>query len=300
MLQPFFLPLGDGATAAVGKSDLPQRRVQIPFTAHIYSMLFDGSSFNEWAAQPTTTHAVKTALTDTSPARPRRNATCVNILPMNDVNERIRDTFMEVAVSGLRVMNLNNRSFRFLVSAAVVLSIAACAIPPPSRPARTVQQVTPAPAPAPAPAPVDTNLYSYPTKGQSPERADRDRYECHMWAVKQSGFDPSSPDVPPPQRVQVVAGPPPGVNTVGGAVTGAAIGAAVSSPGHAAGGAVVGAVLGGVLGASVDAQNAEESRRVQERVDSQANASTAAWEQKANGYRRAATACLEGRGYNVR
>lgn len=196
-------------------------------------------------------------------------------------------------------MNTINRSARFVVTAAVVLSLAACATPPPPR--RAPQRVAAAaPAPAPAPAPVDTNLYSYPTKGQSPEQSDRDRYECHMWAVKQSGFDPSGPNVPPPQRVRVVAGPPPGVNTVGGAVTGAAIGAAVSSYGHAAGGAVVGAVLGGALGASVDAQNAEETRRAQERVDARDNQRAAAWEQKASGYRRAATACLEGRGYNVR
>jgi hypothetical protein len=201
-------------------------------------------------------------------------------------------------------MNTNDRStqfpfvMKFVVTAAVVLSLAACVTQPPPRP-RASQRVAAVP-PAPPPPPVDTNLYSYPTKGQSPERADRDRYECHMWAVKQSGFDPSGPNVPPPQRVQVVAGPPSGVNTVGGAVTGAAIGAAVSSYGHAAGGAVVGAVLGGALGASVDAQNAEQTRRVQERVDARADARAAAWEQKASGYRRAATACLEGRGYNVR
>ena len=194
-------------------------------------------------------------------------------------------------------MNSNNRSVRFTLATALVLSLAACATPPPTRPARSVQRVAAAPPPAPV---VDTNLYSYPTKGQSPQQADRDRYECHNWAVKQSGFDPSGPNVPPPQRVQVVTGPPPGVNTVGGAVAGAAIGAAVSSYGHAGGGAIVGAVLGGALGASADAANAEETRRVQERVDARADQRAAAWEQKASGYRRAATACLEGRGYNVR
>jgi len=194
-------------------------------------------------------------------------------------------------------MNPNNRSVRFTLATAIVLSLAACATQPPSRPARPYQRVAAAPPPAP---PVDTNLYSYPTKGQSPQQADRDRYECHNWAVKQSGFDPSGPNVPPPQRVQVVTGPPPGVNTVGGAVAGAAIGAAVSSYGHAGGGAIVGAVLGGALGASADAANAEETRRVQERVDARADQRAAAWEQKASGYRRAATACLEGRGYNVR
>jgi len=34
-------------------------------------------------------------------------------------------------------------------------------------------------------------LFVYPTKGQTPEQLGQDKYECHLWAVKQSGFDPS-------------------------------------------------------------------------------------------------------------
>ena len=37
------------------------------------------------------------------------------------------------------------------------------------------------------------DIYVYPAKGQSQEQQDRDRYECHSWAVKQTGFDPSRP-----------------------------------------------------------------------------------------------------------
>ena len=33
----------------------------------------------------------------------------------------------------------------------------------------------------------------YPAKGQSQTQQDKDRYECHTWAVKQTGFDPSNP-----------------------------------------------------------------------------------------------------------
>src|SRR5258708_40123507 len=35
------------------------------------------------------------------------------------------------------------------------------------------------------------DLYVYPTKGQSQAQQDKDRYECHTWAVQQTGFDPS-------------------------------------------------------------------------------------------------------------
>ena len=47
-------------------------------------------------------------------------------------------------------------------------------------------------------------LYIYPNKGQSAEQQARDRYDCHTWAVQQTGVDPtraqaSTPTPPPPQ-----------------------------------------------------------------------------------------------------
>lgn len=38
-----------------------------------------------------------------------------------------------------------------------------------------------------------TNLMIYAAKGQSSEQQSKDRYECHVWSVQQSGFDPSAP-----------------------------------------------------------------------------------------------------------
>ncbi len=41
-------------------------------------------------------------------------------------------------------------------------------------------------------APGPTNdVYMYPKNGQSEEQQATDRYECHKWAVAQSGFDPT-------------------------------------------------------------------------------------------------------------
>ena len=34
-------------------------------------------------------------------------------------------------------------------------------------------------------------MIAYPAKGQGAEQQSRDRYECHSWAVSQSGFDPA-------------------------------------------------------------------------------------------------------------
>jgi hypothetical protein len=36
-----------------------------------------------------------------------------------------------------------------------------------------------------------TEVYAYPKSGQSDEQQSTDRYECHKWAVAQSGFDPT-------------------------------------------------------------------------------------------------------------
>jgi hypothetical protein len=40
-------------------------------------------------------------------------------------------------------------------------------------------------------APSSTQLFIYPTKGQSQEQQADDRYACHRWAVSQTGYDPT-------------------------------------------------------------------------------------------------------------
>src|SRR5258708_1805600 len=78
-----------------------------------------------------------------------------------------------------------------------------------------------------APAAGAQDVFMYPARGQSQQQQDRDRYECHSWAVGQTGFDPSrasaAPAPPPPPPPQQEA--PQGGLLRGGA-RGAAIGAA--------------------------------------------------------------------------
>jgi len=93
--------------------------------------------------------------------------------------------------------------------------------PPPPPPVGTVY------APHPPPPQVSSDVYAYPTRGQSPEQQDRDHYDCSIWATQQTGFDPSAPGVPPQHQVHVVSGPPPGSGTAAGAVTGAILGAVI-------------------------------------------------------------------------
>jgi hypothetical protein len=35
-------------------------------------------------------------------------------------------------------------------------------------------------------------VFVYPQRGQGPEQQQRDRFECHQWAVQQSGVDPAA------------------------------------------------------------------------------------------------------------
>ena len=185
---------------------------------------------------------------------------------------------------------MTSRSF---LAVFALFSLAACATEPPLVAVREE-----------APPPPDTHVYFYPAQGHSvaADQQDRDKYECHTWAVQKTGFDPSLPNVPPHQRVHVVAGgPPPGTDVAAGAVTGAVVGAAVSNPWHAGKGAVLGAIAGAAIGGIADAERTAEANRIEDAANARAHdAQAAAFERCATDYRRAMMACLEGRGYSVR
>jgi hypothetical protein len=129
---------------------------------------------------------------------------------------------------------------------------------------------------------------------------DRDRYECHLWSVKQTGFDPSVPQVAPHERVQMVPMPPPGSSTVAGAATGAIVGAAVSGPREGGGPVLLGAVAGAILGAASDAARAQRAADAESRMNAANDRQNYGLEQRAGDYRRALSACLQGRSYTVK
>jgi hypothetical protein len=157
-----------------------------------------------------------------------------------------------------------------------------------------------APASAvPSPLP-STQVYFYPNHGQSAAQQDRDRYECYLWAKKQTGFDPSSTQLAPHQRVEVWPMPPTGYDIAVGAATGAVLGAVVSPPNKTAEGVAVGAITGAVIGAASDAARQEQAERIQQSYDQRDAQRIAQLERQASSYRRAMAACLQGRGYTVR
>jgi hypothetical protein len=176
---------------------------------------------------------------------------------------------------------LSRRAWRPGALLAVGLGLSACVTPPP----RTVAVPTPPPQ----------RIFVYPTNGQSPEQTDRDRYECHVWAVQQTGVDPSRPDASPYERVVVQPATPPGTNTAVGAIGGAILGSLIAGPRNAGAGFVLGAASGAIIGSAADASVQAQAQQTQAQI----NQAAAAGRARADSYRRALSACLSGRGYTV-
>ncbi len=178
------------------------------------------------------------------------------------------------------------------IAAAAALSILAvglggCETSPPPRPA---------PRPAYVGPPPNTTVYAYPQNGQSPDQQSRDRYDCSLWAVQQTGFDPSAPNVPPQYRV-VASGPPPGTGTAIGAIAGAVLGAALAGPYDRGAGVVFGGITGAMIGSASDTSRVQQNEM---QMNAQERQQAAAMAEKASDYRRALSACLSGRGYSVK
>ena len=177
-------------------------------------------------------------------------------------------------------------------AASALILLAGCVEAPPPRPAY---------APLPPDKP-NTDVYAYPLNNQSPDQQERDRYECNTWAVRQSGFDPSGPNVPPHDRYRVVAaGPPPGSGTAVGAVTGAILGAVIAGPRNAGVGLIGGALAGGLVGTAAEQQQRAIAQQQAADINNAHTAQEmAVIDARAANYRRALGACLEGRGYSVK
>jgi hypothetical protein len=131
-----------------------------------------------------------------------------------------------------------------------------------------------------------SQLQVTPQRGQSADQARRDRYECHNWAVQQSGEVPSATPGPSQDAVNAARR----ADRVARIATGAAIGATIGSifgGGHDYGedilkGAAVGSVVGVATGAAHDKKQQKQ-----------------AGPEPGSDYLRALSACLEGRGYTV-
>lgn len=134
-------------------------------------------------------------------------------------------------------------------------------------------------------------LYVFPSNNQSPEQQATDESECFTWAKNQTGIDPLNP--PEVEAKQVDNGPDGSaiVGAAGGAAAGAAIGAIAGDAGE---GAAIGAVVGGL--------RRRRASTAQKQHQQAANNQEASASEKAmmDNYKKAYTACMEGKGYTVK
>jgi outer membrane lipoprotein SlyB len=153
-----------------------------------------------------------------------------------------------------------------------------------AQPVRTVPVYSP---PAVAGRP-----YIYPGQGQSPAQIERDRYECYLRSVQQTGVDPNRA-----ARTfeQVVIAPAPGTGTATGAVGGAILGSLLAGPRSTGLGFLLGGATGAIVGSAADANAQAQVAQAQTRV----NEARAADLEHLQEFQRANSACLAARGYSV-
>lgn len=134
-------------------------------------------------------------------------------------------------------------------------------------------------------------LYVFPSKNQNPEQQAKDEAECFTWAKNQTGVDPLNPPKVPTEKVDTSPDGSAVVGAAGGAAAGAAIGAIAGDAGE---GAAIGAIVGGLRGRRASMA----SKQHQQAANNQAAAT--AEKGAMDNYKKAFTACMEGKGYTVK
>lgn len=167
-----------------------------------------------------------------------------------------------------------------------------------------------------------SSVFAYPLEGQDAEQQKRDRFECHTWAVQQTGFDPTTaPPITVSSRSDVARsgssestgflGIGGDRNLVGGqgsilsdAGTGAAFGAIggaiAGSPGTGAAiGAGVSALFGGISRSSRSSQEQQYRQQQEAQMYEQERQAQQRRQQQVGDFNRAFATCMSGRGYRV-
>lgn len=134
-------------------------------------------------------------------------------------------------------------------------------------------------------------IYVFPSNDQDQATQEADEMACFNWAKEQTGYDPINPTKYVGKEVDKSLDGSAVKGSAKGAAGGAAIGAIAGDTGK---GAAIGAVVGGVRG--------KKAKKAREQQQQQANdnAASAASTEAANDYKKAFSACMEGKGYTVK
>ena len=140
------------------------------------------------------------------------------------------------------------------------------------------------------------NVYVFPSAGQTASQQSKDEADCYSWAVQKTGSDPFQ--LSKQAQAQAQAQAQNAGATQGSAVRGAAGGAAAGALiGGIAGDAGKGAAIGAATGAVVNRRRARKAQESNEAAISSSQQATS--EQMAN-FKKAFSACLEGKKYMVK
>ena len=183
-------------------------------------------------------------------------------------------------------MPLKKLLFQGTASALVIFAVTGCAAP------QAHIQTEPAER-------VNTTVYFSPRHGQTPARQDRDHYECYLWAVEQTEYDPAQTALAPHQRITVSPASTAGIDIAAGTIGGAVIGSILAGPRRHGEGLVLGAIAGMIMGTASESAKQDQAAQLQQQLNRQKTHAYSRLEKQADSYRRAISACLEGRGYEV-
>lgn len=182
-----------------------------------------------------------------------------------------------------------------LLLGACLLSTASFAQSPPAAPAPAAQKSLAA----------TLNVYVFPSGGQSASQQSKDEGECYQWAVNNTGSDPfevqkqeAAAQQQAKQKEQQIAEAGKGAGAkgaVGGAAAGALIGEIADD--DAGKGAAYGAAAGVVAGRR---KAKHEQQAATQQVQAQTQQAVQADEAKIANFKKAFSACLEGKKYTVK
>jgi hypothetical protein len=135
------------------------------------------------------------------------------------------------------------------------------------------------------------DLFVFPSQDQDQATIDADEIACYKWAMEQTDYDPINPPEIQTEQVDRSADGTAVRSAARGAAAGAAIGAIAGDAGT---GAAVGAAAGGMRGRRAKVAGDEKEQQ-------QNNAAAAAEEKELlNRFKKAFSACMEGKGYTVK
>lgn len=167
------------------------------------------------------------------------------------------------------------------------------------------QQPAPAPASSQKSLAATLQVYVFPSAGQAPEQQSKDEGECYQWAVQNTGVDPFAAQkqaqaaqqqaAAQQQQVQQATQGAGAKGAVRGAAAGALIGEIASN--DADKGAAYGAAAGVVAGRHRARKAEQQAAQQGQQQVQQAQAATA---QQMDGFKKAFSACLEGKKYMVK